>query len=177
VPSSPRYVVGQARYLPREHVHLLRVPRHVSDFTLRGTTPGAAGLRCEALHHHLERWMHDYQTALDRKQPRAVPRQRPALELGREEHDRLERELADADAERAAAHSALQQPNAEATATAPPPPRPPHTPLPRPLKHAHDDATGCGAGYAGSPQPDTFWSMPPHVTTTLSTPPPRLAPG
>jgi hypothetical protein len=99
------------------------------------------------------RWMHGYQTALDRKQPRAVPRRGPALELWREEHDRLGRELADAEAERAAARSALQQANADATATAAAAAAAAARPLPHPLRHAHDEATGCGAGYADAHNP------------------------
>jgi len=153
----------RTRYLPRGHAHLLWKPRPVRDFTLVGAVPGAAGLRCEGLHQPLERWLRDGQRALDREQPRDVPRQAPTMERWQDEHERLERELARADTSRAAALRSLQQASADVTATATAvaaaqiSPRPP-APDPRLRRR---DRLWRWLRPRPRAQQDAFWSMPP----------------
>ena len=145
------------RYLPKGHMHFLRVARRVRDLTLVGTTPGGAGLRCDGLHHYLERWMNDSLSSLDHKQPRAIARQAPAVEAWRAEHERLEHELARTEAERAAARSALQQAIADATATAAAAAQPP-SPPPEREERRRDRLM---RWLRRQPTPDAFWTMPP----------------
>jgi len=102
--------------------------------------------------------MRDSLSSLDRAQPRAVTRQSPAVEAWAAEHVRLERELARAAAELAAARSALQQAIADATTTAaaaaaaqPPPPPP---------EHVERRRDRMWRWLRRQPAPDAFWNMP-----------------